>query len=98
MNMYQTEPKSSDLHAIGRFRPATILLDRGVLQPEFVEYWFALSPSSMGGHGIHAPIFPHVAGSKEVKIITRTPVTVDPMDYSHVAKTREAVMRSVLPR
>ena len=98
MNMYQTEPKSSDLHAIGMYRPATVLLDRGVVQPEFVEYWFARSPGANGGSGLHAPIFPHVAGTQEVKIITRTPVTIGPFDYDFTAKSREKIMRDLLHR
>jgi hypothetical protein len=88
MKMYQVEPQSSDLHAIGMYRPGTILLDRMAYQPEFVQYWYAFNPGGMGGHGKHVPVFPSARGETQIEIITRATVTVTAKSPRLVAKKR----------
>jgi len=54
-------------HEIGRYRPAALLLDRGVLQPEAVAYGSACHPER-GGAGLTVPVFPSARHTQTITV------------------------------
>lgn len=55
------------MHQIGLYRPAAVLLDRGVVQPEAVAYGSAAHPER-GGMGHVVPLFAAARDTQTVVI------------------------------